>query len=107
MQKNYSWNPITCICENGKNLKRIADTSVITCNEVIYAMDIVSTNVSIISANVTISMLKNSDDKKVRYKIDCYILSTVLLVIMLLFIITIICYHYAKHRSKLKNLLLC
>ena len=108
MQKDYSWNPSTCICENGKNLKRIADTSLIACDEVIYAMDIVSTNVtSIISANVTITMLKNSDDKKVRYKIDCYILHTVLLVIMLLFIITTICYHYAKHRSKLKNLLLC
>ena len=34
---------------------------------------------------------------------DCYILLTVLLVIILLFIIAIICYHYAKHRSKLKK----
>ena len=31
---------------------------------------------------------------------DCYILHTVLLVIMLLFIITIIFHHYAKHKSK-------
>ena len=35
-------------------------------------------------------------DKKVRYSIDCYILHTVLLVIVLLFIIAVICYHYAK-----------
>ena len=34
---------------------------------------------------------------------DCYILHTVLLVIILLLIIAIICYHYAKHRSKLKK----
>ena len=28
-KKDYSWNPSTCICENGISLKRIADTSVI------------------------------------------------------------------------------
>ena len=42
--------------------------------------------------------------KKVRYKIDCYILHTVFLVIILLLIITIICYCYAKHRSKQKDI---
>ena len=31
---------------------------------------------------------------------DCLLLYTVLLVIVLLFIIAIICYHYARHRSK-------
>ena len=46
----------------------------------------------------------NSDDKKVRYKIDSYILHAILLVIILLLIITIICYHYAKHRSKQKGI---
>ena len=46
----------------------------------------------------------NSDDKKVRFKIDCYILHTVLSVIILLLIITITCYHYLKHRSKQKSL---
>ena len=25
-KKNYSWNPSTCICENNKYLKSIADT---------------------------------------------------------------------------------
>ena len=53
-----------------------------------------------ISVNVTSTMSTNSDGKKVRYKKDCYIFDTVLLVIILLFIITIICYHYTKHKSK-------
>ena len=47
---------------------------------------------------------KNSDDKKVRYKLDCYILHTVLLVIILLLIITIICYHCAKHKSNKESI---
>ena len=42
--------------------------------------------------------------KKVRYKIDCYFLHTVLLVIILLLVIAITCCHYAKHRSKLQNI---
>ena len=33
----------------------------------------------------------------------CYTLHTVLLVIILIFIIAIICYHYTKHRPKLKK----
>ena len=92
MQKNYSWNPITCICDNIKHVKHIVYKSVIACDEIIYVMNIVSTNVSI-----------NSDDKKVRYKKVCYILHTVLLVFMLLYMIAIICYHYAKNESKLKK----
>ena len=48
------------------------------------------------------TMSINSDGKKVRYKMNCYILHTVLLVVILLFIIVIICYHYTKHRSKQK-----
>ena len=40
---------------------------------------------------------KNCHSKKVRY---CYILHAVLLVIRLLLIITIICYHHVKHSSK-------
>ena len=67
---------------------------------VMNVMDIVSTKMTnTIAANVS----TNSDGKKVRYKMDCYTLHTVLLVIMLSLIITIICYHYAK----LKNILPC
>ena len=51
-EKDYSWNRSicengsTCFCENGKYLKSIADDSKIICNEITYAMDIVSTNIS-------------------------------------------------------------
>ena len=31
---------------------------------------------------------------------DCYILHTILVVAILILLIGIICYHYAKHRSK-------
>ena len=62
------------------------------CDEIIDVMDIVPTSASI-----------NSDNGKIKYKMDCYILHTVLLVIILLFIIAIICYHYPKQRSKLKE----
>ena len=82
-KKDYSWNPSTCICENSKNLKSIVDASVIVCDEILSVMDIVSTKMTnTIATNVSI----NCHSKKVRYKIDCYILHTVLLVIILLLI---------------------
>ena len=72
----------------------------ITCDQIINDAESLTT---IVLTNVTSAVLTNSHNKKVRYKMDCYILQTVLLVIILLFIIVIICYHYAKHRSKLKT----
>ena len=64
------------------------------CDEIINAADSVSTNVTnIILTNVTNNVSINADDKKVTYKILCYILHTVLVVIVLLFIIAIIRYH--------------
>ena len=100
-KKDYSWDPSTCICENNKYLKNIADTSVIACDEIISAMDMISTKLTnIIATNVPI----NSDDKKVRYKIDCYILHTYLIVIISLLMIINIFYHYTKHRSKQKGI---
>ena len=77
------------------------------CDEIIKAMDSVSTNVTNISANVTSTMLTKSGDKKVRYKMDCYILHKVLSGITLLFTIATICYHYTKHRAKPKNIMPC
>ena len=55
-----------------------------------------------IATNDMSTMLKNSDDKKVRHKMNCYILHAVLLVIILLLRLAIICYHYAKHWSNKK-----
>ena len=40
-KKDSSYNRSTCICENSKYLKSIADASVITCNETKSVMDIV------------------------------------------------------------------
>ena len=67
---DYSWNPRKSICDNGKYLKSITDTSMVTCNEIISVMAIVSTKMSnTIATNVT----KSCHRKKVRYKFDCYI----------------------------------
>ena len=70
------------------------------CDEIISVMDIVSTKIT--NAIVTNPSI-NCHSEKVRYKIDCYILHTILLVIRLLLIIAIIYYHYAKHKSKQKG----
>ena len=65
----------------------------IECDEIITIMDIVSTKkTNTIEANVTSTTSINCHSKKVR---DCYVLHTVLLVIILLLIVTIICYHFA------------
>ena len=53
------------------------------CDEIMDT--VVSTNgTSTKSENVTTTVLKNSDDKKVRYKMDCYILKKILLLIILI-----------------------
>ena len=73
----------------------------VKCDEPISVMDIVSTKMTnTTSANVSI----NCQSKKVRYKIDCYILHTVLLVIILRLAIAVICYDYAKHSSNQKSI---
>ena len=61
---------------------------------------ILTDSMSAVSINVTSNVLINSDYKKVRCKMDCYILDTFLLVIILLLIIAIICHHYTKRWSK-------
>ena len=49
-----------------------------------------------VSANVTSTESIDFYKKKLRYKMNFYILRTVLLKISLLFIIANICYHYGK-----------
>ena len=83
-------------CENSKDLKSIANTSVIECDELVTVTDIVSTKkANTIATNVMSTASINCHSKKVR---DCYILHTVLLVIILLLIITIIFCHYVKKK---------
>ena len=80
--------------------KSTADTSVIVCDEIINDTDSVWTNVTnTILRNVTNTMSIISDEDKM----DCYVLDTVFLVIILLFIVAIICYHHTKHKSKQKH----
>ena len=96
--KNYSWNPSTCICGNSKHLKRISDNLWNACDEIVYVMHIVSTNMTkTISTNASTS----SDVKNVRYKTNCYIFRTVLLMIILLFIIVIFCCNNGKTEKRL------
>ena len=55
-KKDYCLNPSMSICENYKYLKSIADTSVITCDEIISVMDIVSTKMTdTMATNVSIN----------------------------------------------------
>ena len=56
--------------------------------------------INTIATNVSI----NGHNKKVRHKINCYILHTLLLAIILLLIITIVCYHFTNHSSKQKGI---
>ena len=63
----------------------------------LYDMDIASTKkTNTIATNVSI----NRQSKKLRCKIDSYILYPLSIVIILLQIIAIFHYHYAKHWSK-------
>ena len=106
--KDYIWNPAICSCENGEYLGSIINDSVITCDEIINAADSVSANVpandtSTVSTNVISTATLNFHNKKVGYKMECYILHTVLLKLILLFIIAIIGYRCAKHKSKQKK----
>ena len=60
-------------------------------------MDIVSIKMT---NTIATNVAKNCHSKIVRYKFGCYILLTVLLATILILIITITCFYYAKHRSK-------
>ena len=57
---------------------------------------------NILLTNVKKTLSINFDDKNIWHKMDYYILYTVSLVIILLFISANICYHYGKYRSKQK-----
>ena len=76
---------------NNRYLKSIVDDCVIACDEIINVMDSVSANVrntKLINATKFFSI--NSDNKKLRHKVDCFVLHTFLLVTILLFMIAII-----------------
>ena len=100
MLKDYSWNPSTCICEDSKYLKSIADTSVTECEEIIIVMNNVSRKkTNTIAANVTSTAWINCHSKNVRI---CYIPNTVLLAIILLLKIIIICCRLQNKKEQYK-----
>ena len=87
----------TCICENRKSLESLADTSVTKCDEIGIVMNNLSTKkANAITTNVASTASINCHSKKVG---DCYILHTVLLLIILILMVAIICYHYAKQKG--------
>ena len=91
----------TCVYENDKYLRKYCWYFNNHVWRNYFAMDIVSAKMTnTLAMNVSINFF----DKKVRYKIDSYILYTVFLVIILLLIITIICHHCTKNRSKQKSI---
>ena len=63
--------------------------STLTSDEILNGSDSVS-------ANITSTVSTDFHNKKVRYKMDCYILHAVLLLTILLFITAVICYPYTK-----------
>ena len=108
-EKDYIWNHATCSCENGKYLASTIDNSVIMCDKIIKAGKSVSANVLVnITCTVPINASNdtsiNFSNKNVGYEMNCCNFHTVFLVLILLFIISFICYRYAKHRSKQKTL---
>ena len=74
----------------------IVGNSKVVCDEIIYVLDIISTNVT----NAISAVSTNCHNKKVRCKMN-YILLAFLLVMIVLFIITFIC-HYYTNKSKQK-----
>ena len=67
-----------------------------TCDEIVVVVDNLSTKKTNTAArNLPSTASINWQRKKVR---DCYILHTVLLAIILLLIVTIMCYNYAKQK---------
>ena len=70
-KKDCSWNLGTYISEDSKYSKSIAHTSVITCEEIISFIDIVSTKMT---NTIALNVSTNCYTEKVKYKIDCYIL---------------------------------
>ena len=80
--------------------KKVANTSVTKFDEIVFVMNNLSTKkTSTTGKNVTNTASISCHSKTFTY---CHILHTVLLEIMLLLIITIICYHYAKKKDNIK-----
>ena len=74
-EKDYTWNPATCSCSNGKYLASIMDDSVITCDEVIESYNEET-------KTVPTNLIKNATGKtKNFYNLLAFLLITIALLI--------------------------
>ena len=81
---DYIWSPSTCICENSKYLKSIADTIFTECHEIIVVTDSLSTKkTNTITTNDASTASINCPSKNVS---DYYLSLTALLTIILILI---------------------
>ena len=93
-KKYYIWNPSTCVTIFNKYYW-LSDYGWQNCKRIIKCTKKIGQQMlSLLCQQVRYR-------KSVRHKMNCYILHTVLLLMVLLFIIPVACYNYAKHRSKL------
>ena len=91
---------LTYISGNSKYLKSIADTSVTECDKIITFMDTVSTKKKYYTTNVSRTASINCHSMKVS---DCFILHTVLLVILLLLILGLLAIIMQNKKVQYKN----
>ena len=76
-EKCYIWNSSTCSFENIEYLASIIEDLLITGDKIINNADSVSTNLAI---NIMSTVSTNYHNENIIYKVGCYILLTVLLV---------------------------
>ena len=66
-EKDYSWYPITCVCENSKCLKSFTDTAVTECDEiVIVVVNLPAKKTNTIATNVASTASINWHGKKLE-----------------------------------------
>ena len=66
-KEDYRWNPSTCACEDDKYFKNVADISMITCDQIISAMDIASTKMTNTMAKNRTLILKRPKSKRLSF----------------------------------------
>ena len=101
-KENYSWNRSTCIFENSKYLKSIADTSVTKCHKIVIVMnDLLPKKANTRAKNATNTASINCHSKEVSKRLLYFTYSFISDHVIL--VITIICYHYTKRKGKIQN----
>ena len=95
VKKDYTWNPSTCSCKNGKYLANIMYDSAIACDEVIDSFD-----------EKTKTVLTNLNEKKGICKTQNFYIFFAFLLITIAFLIAVSIYCYLiKYWAKQKQLL--